>query len=284
MQASSELEALELARTHWTRPLAFVPTMGALHQGHLDLIDLARQTAGHEGTVVVSIFVNPLQFDRKEDLASYPQTLDHDLELCRSKGVNFVYHPLAEDFYAPDHSIHVHEKSLSRHLCGASRPGHFDGVCTVVLKLLNTVRPDYAIFGKKDYQQLAIIKRLVRDLSLHVQIVGAETTREDDGLALSSRNRNLTEAQRADAPRIRRSLLAARQLVESGETSAEHILTTTRQELLDQAPADFSIDYLEIVDQETLLPRSTLDGPSLMAVAAFYGSVRLIDNIELELT
>ena len=194
--------AVELAnhRANWSGKIAFVPTMGALHPGHVSLFQKARETVGESGTVVASIFVNPLQFDRPEDLQNYPQTLDADLDDCRAHGVDHVFHPTAADFYAKDHSIQVLEKKLATHLCGASRPGHFDGVCTVVLKLFNLVKPDFAVFGKKDYQQLAIIRRMIRDLSLDVEIIAADTFREEDGLAMSSRNRNLTPEQRADAP------------------------------------------------------------------------------------
>ena len=190
--------------------------MGALHVGHLSLIRLAREKVGPTGTVVVSIFVNPLQFDRKGDLTNYPRTLDEDLRLCEQEGVDYVFRPSTAEFYQPDHSIQVREESLAQTLCGASRPGHFDGVCTVVLKLFNHVQPDYAVFGKKDYQQLAIIRRLVRDLAIPVTILAGETYREEDGLALSSRNRNLTAEQRADAPRLRRALLAAQSLAITG--------------------------------------------------------------------
>ena len=212
MKTSQTAPDLLEQRTQWTSPVAFVPTMGALHQGHVSLFEKARETVGENGTVVASIFVNPLQFDRPEDLKNYPQTLAADLEDCRAHGVDHVFHPNAADFYAKDHSIQVLEKKLATRLCGASRPGHFDGVCTVVLKLFNLVRPDCAVFGKKDYQQLAIIRRLIRDLSLEVKIIAADTFREKDGLAMSSRNRNLTAEHRADAPRLRKALLAAQNL------------------------------------------------------------------------
>ncbi|NIP92456.1 MAG: pantoate--beta-alanine ligase, partial [Akkermansiaceae bacterium] len=199
------------------RPLALVPTMGALHEGHRALIRAAREIGGPEGSVLVSIFVNPLQFDRAADLAAYPREFESDLATCRALGVDAAFFPASGEFYASDHSVTVREDLLARHLCGATRPGHFDGVCTVVLKLFNLLCPDHALFGKKDYQQLAIIRRMVRDLAVPVQVHGIETVREPDGLALSSRNLNLTPEQRTDAPRIRRALEAARDLSVTGE-------------------------------------------------------------------
>lgn len=254
--------------------------MGALHEGHLSLFRRAREAVGDSGTVVASIFVNPLQFDRPGDLKGYPRTPDEDLAFCQQEGVDHVFHPNVEDFYAPDHSIQVLEKKLAQHLCGATRPGHFDGVCTVVLKLFNLVQPDYAVFGKKDYQQLAIIRRLVRDLSLRVEIVAAETFRERDGLAMSSRNLNLTAEDRADAPRLRKALIAAENLAVTGERSPDKYLATARHQLKG-APDSFQLDYLELVSRQTLQPLASLSEPALMAVAAFYGEVRLIDNIEI---
>lgn len=261
------------------RPLVLVPTMGALHEGHLALIRHARELAGPEGRVAVSIFVNPIQFDRPDDLASYPQPLDDDLAKCRAEGVDLVFTPDADRLYAADRSVTVTEASLSRTLCGASRPGHFDGVCTVVLKLFHLFRPDLAVFGEKDYQQLAIIRRMVRDLDVPVEIVGHPTTREPDGLALSSRNRRLTPEQRADAPRIRRALLSADSLRKSrpGITPAELIRQT---HAAIESPLN-RVDYLELVDPETLQPLSDPAGPALLAAAVFYGEVRLIDNLLL---
>ena len=257
-------------RSQLSGPIALVPTMGALHEGHRTLIRSGRETVGPAGSVLVSIFVNPLQFDRSSDLA-----------ICEDLGVDASFYPEPEEFYLSDHSLTVSESLLSRHLCGATRPGHFDGVCTVVLKLFNFLRPDHALFGKKDYQQLAIIRRMVRDLDVPVQVHGIETVRESDGLALSSRNLNLTPEHRADAPRLRRALLAARDLSVTGEQRPGQFLETARHHLLDNAPADFSIDYLELVDRETLQPLATGNLPALLAAAAFFGEVRLIDNIEI---
>jgi pantoate--beta-alanine ligase len=195
--------------------------------------------------------------------------------------VDHLFHPGRGEFYAPNHSIHVTEQSLARHLCGATRPGHFDGVCTVVLKLLNLVAPDYAFFGKKDYQQLAIIRRLVRDLSIPVTISACETLREEDGLAMSSRNRNLNCEQRGDAPRLRKALLAAESLAPTGERDPSQYLASARQQLAG-APSDFRLDYLELVSRQTLQPLATMKEAAVLAIAAFYGETRLIDNIEIE--
>lgn len=251
-----------------------VPTMGALHDGHLALVRQAREAAGPDGETAVSIFVNPIQFDRPDDLASYPRRLDSDLGKCRAAGVDLVFAPGPDAMYQPDRSVQVLETALSRTLCGAARPGHFDGVCTVVLKLFNQLRPDAAVFGEKDFQQLAIIRRMVRDLDVPVEILAAPTVREDDGLAMSSRNQRLTPEQRADAPRIHRALAAADALRRDHATPAG-LLDDLRGRI--QSPLN-RLDYLELVDPGTLQPVESLDQPSLLATAVFYGDVRLIDN------
>ncbi len=258
------------------RPLVLVPTMGALHEGHLALVRRARERAGPGGTVAVSIFVNPIQFDRPGDLAAYPKPLEEDLEKCRAAGVDLVFAPEPGAMYFPDRSITVTEYLLSRHLCGATRAGHFDGVCTVVLKLFNLFSPDAAVFGEKDVQQLAIIRRMVRDLDLAVEIIGHPTIRERDGLAMSSRNVRLSPEHRADAPRIRRALEAARSLLQYGERSAAPFLAAARKHL--EESSFLSLDYLELVDAETLQPVGWIKRPAVLAVAAFYGEVRLIDH------
>lgn len=258
-----------------------VPTMGALHEGHAALIRAAREIAGASGSVVVSIFLNPLQFDRPGDLADYPASLEEDLALCRSLDVNVVFTPSPAEFYATDHSVRVSENLLSRNLCGAARPGHFEGVCTVVLKLFHALLPSAAVFGKKDYQQLAIIRRLVRDLFLPIEIHDIETVRDPDGLALSSRNLTLNQEHRADAPRIHRALLAARDLRETGEQRSEVYLQAARHHLLHDAPPGLQIDYLELVDRENLQLLPKVAGPALLAAAVYYDDVRLIDNVEI---
>ncbi len=261
------------------RPLCLVPTMGALHEGHLSLIRAARQKVGAHGTVAVAIFVNPIQFDRKEDLEKYPRPLEKDLAACEEAGADLVFTPDASQMYAADHSIVVSENRLSNHLCGASRPGHFSGVCTVVMKLFLLFRAQSTVFGKKDFQQLAIIRRMVRDLNVPIEIIGHATIREADGLAMSSRNERLSPEQRADAPIIRRSLVAARDLLSLGERQAEPILAAARFHL-EKSPL-LKIDYLSLVDAETLEPVATIRRPAILALACFYHSVRLIDHVEL---
>jgi pantoate--beta-alanine ligase len=255
-------------------PVVLVPTMGALHPGHAALIDLARKHAGTTGSVLVSIFVNPIQFDKPADLENYPRTEDEDLAICKSHGADGVFLPDISEMYFADRSITVTEKLLSQHLCGATRPGHFDGVCTVVLKLVNLTRCDAAVFGEKDFQQLAIIQRMVRDLDLNVEIIPHPTLREHDGLAMSSRNRRLNPEQRADASRIHNALLAA-----SGKTSAADILSTAR-EIIEASPLT-KIDYISLVDAETLQPTKKITQPTILACAVFYGEVRLIDHIRI---
>lgn len=253
-------------------PVVLVPTMGALHEGHASLISLAREKAGAEGTVLVSIFVNPIQFDRAGDLAGYPRPLAADLGICEARGADGVFIPDDGAMYFPDRSVTVTENSLSAHLCGAARPGHFDGVCTVVLKLFLLTGCDAAVFGEKDFQQLAVIRRMVRDLDLRTEIIPHPTIRESDGLAMSSRNARLTPEHRADAPRIRRALLAA-----ADEIDAESMLRVAGEMI---GGSKFArIDYLTLVDAETLAPAENLAKPAVLACAVFYGEVRLIDNI-----
>lgn len=261
-------------------PRILVPTMGALHEGHLALVRHARQLAGKSGSIILTLFVNPTQFDQAEDLEHYPRTLEHDIELCRTHGVDLLFAPAPDSMYHPDHSVTVVETALSHQLCGATRPGHFDGVCTIVLKLFNLCQPDAAVFGKKDYQQLAVIRRMTRDLNVPVHIVGVDTVRAASGLALSSRNTRLTERQHADAPRIRRALLAAHAAHAHGETSARVLLDLARREI-NASAAGARIDYLELLDADSLRPVDPVSAPAVLATAVFYGTVRLIDNIEL---
>ena len=263
-----------------TAPRVLVPTMGALHDGHLTLVRRARELAGESGEVVVTLFVNPTQFNNPSDLENYPRTLERDLELCREEMVDLVFAPGNDTMYHPDHSVNVIEDSLSKRLCGATRPGHFEGVCTVVLKLFHLTAADIAVFGKKDYQQLAIIRRMVRDLNVPIQIEGVDTVREASGLALSSRNTRLTEIQHADAPRIRKAMLAARKSSAKGETDAVKLLASAR-EIIEASKVDAKIDYLELVDAENLEPIKKVNLPAVLAAAVFYGDVRLIDNIEI---
>jgi len=255
--------------------------MGALHEGHLALIRRARRVAGKSGSVVVSIFVNPTQFGPKEDLSRYPRPFARDMALCQSAGVDLLFHPTASEIYAPDASVIVTESSLSKGLCGASRPGHFNGVCTVVAMLFQITRPDAAIFGEKDWQQLAIVRRMVRDLKIPVKILGHPTIREEDGLALSSRNLLLTPESSLLAPRIYQALLGVEMEVEGGEKSVSKLRRGLLKDLT--AIPDAVLDYAEIVNGETLEPLKRLEKGifARALVAVKLGSVRLIDNLAL---
>lgn len=246
--------------------------MGALHAGHAALISRARTLAGKDGAVVVSIFVNPTQFGPKEDFSSYPRQLSVDAALCRSLGADAVFAPSVEEVYAKDRSVFVDEGVLSNVLCGKSRPGHFRGVCTVVAKLFLIVQPDVAIFGEKDWQQLAIIRRMIRDLNLPVKALGHATVREKDGLAMSSRNQYLTPEERAVAPGIQAALKKA-----AGQKTVAGILKAGRRRI-EKIPGA-RLDYLELVDAETLEPVKNLKKTMRLATAVFLGKARLIDNI-----
>lgn len=263
----------EILRTA-PRPCVLVATMGAFHEGHLSLMKRAREIVGPEGTMIVSIFVNPIQFDRPADLASYPRPLTSDLAQCEAYEVDVVFTPSAESMYFADRSVTVTESLLSRGLCGATRPGHFDGVCTVVLKLFLLTGCEFAVFGEKDFQQLAIIRRMVRDLDVPVEIIASPTIRESDGLAMSSRNSRLSPEQRADAPRLRAALLAA-----ASQTNTKEMLAVARGHI--EASPLTRIDYLSLVDAETLQPSDRLDRPAVLATAVFYGEVRLIDHLRV---
>jgi pantoate--beta-alanine ligase len=253
-----------------------VPTMGALHAGHVSLIELARERAGRDGEVVVSIFVNPLQFEPGSDFSRYPRPAAADEEACRAAGVDLLFRPAPNEMYVSDRSTLVEEISLSERLCGASRPGHFRGVCTVVTKLFHLLAPDAAVFGEKDFQQLAIVRRMVRDLDFPIEIMAGPIIREADGLALSSRNQYLDPAERAQAPIIRAALLEAAQ---TNEKSAAKILAGVRRKIATASMA--RIDYAEIVGADDLQPRLTIAPRTLLAVAVFFGRTRLIDNILL---
>ncbi len=260
-------------------PVVLVPTMGALHDGHAALIDHARHLAGRGGLVVVSIFVNPTQFGPAEDFTRYPRTLDADRKLCVEHGADVIFHPTAEAMYPSGFSAFVDESEVSARLCGASRPGHFRGVCTVVLKLFQITQPDSAVFGLKDFQQCAVIRRMVRDLNVPVRIVPVETVREPDGLALSSRNRYLSAEERAHASVLRRALLAASAAFVAGETSAAKL---RRLLLKTIATAPLArLDYAEIADADTLRPVREVRRGTVLALAVFFGKTRLIDNLWL---
>ena len=275
---SGKQELRDLLAAHRGKRIVMVPTMGALHEGHASLMRQARSLAGESGIVVASIFLTPVQFDNAGDLATYPQTPEADLAVCESCGVDVVFMPTPDIMYSTDRSITMEETHLSTVLCGAKRPGHFAGVCLVVSKLFNLVQPTDAVFGKKDYQQLAILRRMVRDLDIPVTLHGAEIVRESDGLALSSRNVRLTPEHRAAAPAIRRALLAAEAAYKSG-SSAEDVCRRVVDSLF--TIPGVKVDYVELVDAETLHELHDENRMALLAVAAFFGDVRLIDNIEL---
>jgi pantoate--beta-alanine ligase len=253
--------------------IAFVPTMGALHEGHLSLVREAKRRGNR---VVVSIFVNPTQFAPAEDFAAYPRNFDRDSNLLELEGIDVLFHPAAKDIYTLGNQTHVEVTELSKMLCGARRPGHFQGVATVVTKLFNVVRPDVAIFGEKDYQQLQIIRRLVRDLLLDIEIVGHPIVRENDGVAMSSRNAYLNPEERKAARCLLRSLHRAECLVRRGEASAKTIAEAVMAELRDEPLA--VVDYVAICDVETLKPIEQIRHSALLALAVTIGKARLIDN------
>ena len=254
--------------------IGLVPTMGALHAGHARLIESARAECP---TVVVSIFVNPLQFDRTDDLARYPRPFETDLSLCDTLGVDVVFAPPPAEMYPEPPDCTVQVARTAEHLCGAFRPGHFNGVATVVLKLFNIVQPEVAYFGQKDAQQLAIIRRMVADLNVPVRIASVETVREPDGLALSSRNQHLNPAERALAPALFRALTAAREAVASGATETDAV----KRHAAEAIPADerLRLEYLELVDPWTFQPVERVTGPVVAAGALWVGATRLIDNV-----
>ncbi len=254
--------------------MGFVPTMGALHAGHESLVAAARQ---HQDLVVVSIFVNPLQFAPTEDLAAYPRDLDADLSVAGEAGADVVFAPAVAEMYPVPMSTSVHVDGLTDVLDGASRPGHFDGVTTVVTKLVAIVGPCTAYFGEKDYQQLAVVRRLVRDLSLPVEVVGCPTVRESDGLAMSSRNAYLDPGERAVAPVVHRALLAGRAAVEGGERDPAAV-RGAMAEVLDAEPR-VGLDYAEVVDADSLTVSDPLSGELRLLVAVRLGRARLIDNL-----
>jgi len=254
--------------------IGFVPTMGALHAGHEELLRVGRAQCD---VLVASIFVNPLQFDRKDDLEKYPRTWDADIEICGRQGVDLVFAPTVADLYPQEVLTFVDSPVLSTHLCGAHRPGHFRGVATVVMKLFNAVQPDVAFFGEKDAQQLALIQRMVRDLNVPVEIVPVPTVRESDGLAISSRNRHLTEEQRRVAPALYRGLLEGARAMTAGERQAAAVIEKATAEIATEPSV--RIEYLELVDPETITPVEVVGDDALLAIAAWVGDTRLIDNI-----
>ncbi|HME35141.1 MAG TPA: pantoate--beta-alanine ligase [Candidatus Sulfotelmatobacter sp.] len=272
----SEMRAGSRAARGAGKRLGFVPTMGALHEGHLSLVRAAR---GSSDVVAASIFVNPMQFGPNEDLAKYPRSFERDCELLEREGVQLLFAPAVEEMYPAGAVTWVMVEGLSGKLDGRSRPGHFRGVTTVVAKLFHVVEPDAAFFGQKDAAQVAIIRRMVRDLNLAVEIVVCPIVREADGLAMSSRNAYLNTEQRMRALVLHRSLMLVQRLAEAGERSAARLLAAGREEFAGEDSV--RLDYFEIVDAETLDPIEDVSGGALVAVAGFVGSTRLIDNIVL---
>ena len=260
------------------RRIGFVPTMGYLHEGHASLIRHARKRADE---VVVSIFVNPAQFGPGEDYQTYPKDLDRDLRLIREAGADTVFIPSAEEMYPPDFATFVHVEGLTEGLCGVARPGHFRGVTTVVAKLFTSVKPHLAVFGQKDAQQALVIRRMVRDLNLDVEVQIAPTVREPDGLAMSSRNIYLNPDERLQAPALYQALRLAQQMARAGERNAPKIIQKMR-DLISERPGA-RIDYVSIVDTQGLRPVEQLAGEVLVAVAVRFGRARLIDNVILNL-
>ena len=277
IHAPEEMQAYALKLKRQGRTIGFVPTMGFLHEGHLSLMRIAREKCD---VLVVSVFVNPAQFGPNEDLDDYPRDFARDEELCMKEGVDVVFYPEPGNMYASDASVWVDEESLSGVLCGASRKGHFRGVCSVVAKLFNIVQPDLAVFGEKDAQQLRIIERMVRDLNFPIEIVRSPIVREPDGLAMSSRNQYLAGTQRADARCLQQALDRMKERVRNGER-ASSILRQAMCDLIENVPGA-SVDYIEFVDDETLVSVERLEGATLVAVAVKIGAVRLIDNAVVE--
>ena len=257
--------------------VGYVPTMGALHEGHESLIKRAYE---ENDKVVVSIFVNPMQFGPKEDLESYPRDLKRDSEVCEKAGTDLIFHPENEEMYFNDFSTFVDMNGLTKGLCGKSRPMHFRGVCTVVTKLFNIVSPDRAYFGEKDAQQLAVIKRMVRDLNIDIEIIGCPIIREEDGLAKSSRNTYLNEEERKAALILSKSVALGKKMVADGETSAAVVKEAMIKKIESEPMA--KIDYVEAVDGLSMQPVEEIKAPALVAMAVYIGKTRLIDNFIVE--
>jgi len=258
--------------------ICLVPTMGYLHEGHLDLMRIGRTLADH---LITSIFVNPTQFAPTEDLAKYPRDFDRDKALSEGVGVECIFYPDAAQMYPAGYSTYVNVEDITTRLCGIARPTHFRGVTTVVAKLFNIVDPDVSVFGEKDYQQLTVIKRMVEDLNMNVRIVSHPTVREQDGLAMSSRNKYLSPRQRTDATILRKSLVKAQEMVAAGEKDTSKIIGLAK-EMISSVP-EAVVDYVEIVHPDTLESLKKIESRAVMALAVRFGNTRLIDNMELKL-
>lgn len=276
MEITGSIREVRAQVKEWRRQgltVGLVPTMGYLHEGHKSLIDRA---VAENDRVVVSDFVNPIQFGVNEDLATYPRDIEADKRLCGEAGAHLIFHPEAEEMYAPDFSTYVEMQKVSEGLCGRTRPTHFRGVCTVVCKLFHIVMPDRAYFGQKDAQQLAVIRRMVRDLDMDIQIVGCPIIREADGLAKSSRNTYLNKEEREAALVLSRAVFHGESMMKNGERDAEAVLAAM-QELIESEPLA-RIDYVEMVDSDSIQPLTRAEGSVLVAMAVYIGNTRLIDN------
>lgn len=271
----SEMRGISAAARREGKLIGLVPTMGALHAGHIELALKARSECD---IVVMSIFVNPIQFGPNEDYKAYPRTLEADADKAKAAGVDYVFAPSAQEMYPKEPLTHVDVDKLTQHLCGASRPGHFRGVATIVAKLFNIARPDRAYFGMKDAQQLRVIRRMNEDLDFGIEIIPVPIVREKDGLAMSSRNAYLSPMDRERAVVLSRSLKLAQQMVMKGETSSAAIKEAMEKLILSEVP-DAGVDYIEVVDDDTVQPVSMINGPALIALAVKIGSTRLIDNV-----
>lgn len=274
IEHAEEIEHLSNGKTR-----VLVPTMGALHHGHERLIRHGRSLAGKAGQLIVSIFVNPTQFGPGEDFETYPRTPAEDRSLCIAAGTDILFQPTVEEMYSAEQDLGTNaDTKLTGTLCGPDRPGHFDGVCTVVNKLFSLIQPDIAVFGKKDYQQLAVIKQMASNLKMPVKIIGSETIREKDGLAMSSRNRYLSAQQRAQAPVLYKALKG---ISENNNLESAARIKAARDMIAREAPLG-KISYLQIVDRETMQDLMEIDRPALAATAVQFGTARLIDNIEID--
>ncbi|WP_299237843.1 pantoate--beta-alanine ligase [Sulfurihydrogenibium sp.] len=271
-----QMQTLMLSLKRQGKKIGFVPTMGYLHEGHLSLIRCSKK---ENNITVVSIFVNPIQFGANEDFGRYPRDFERDKSLCEKENVDYIFYPSYEEMYPDGFQTYVEVSELSKGLCGDFRPGHFKGVATVVAKLFNIVCPDNAYFGKKDFQQLKVIQRMVKDLNFPVNVVGCPVVREPDGLAMSSRNKYLSTEERESALYINKALFEAKRMFEDGITDPNLIKERVRQ-IISQAKHLKEIQYVEIVDSNTLKPVDKVKKSDVLAVAVYIGNTRLIDNIE----
>ena len=271
--SNSSMQAAAIKQRAAGKTIGFVPTMGFLHEGHLSLIREARKRCDW---LVVSIFVNPLQFEPHEDLDTYPKDLEGDFKKCASCGVDAIFVP--KEFYSSNHLTYIKVEDLTSNLCGASRPKHFEGVTTVVAKLFGIVHPQLAVFGEKDFQQLCIIRKMVEDLSMPIEIIGCPLVRDADGVALSSRNKYLSKAEREQAKTISKTLMAIKEFV---HTATQPVKTNELRRLARDILKTDELDYLEFVDPLTLSPLKTIDQPARVMIAAWIGTTRLIDNMDI---